>query len=160
MHYCYLDTPIGRLLLAGSEQELKLIAFPQGSMKRKPEPGWTYSEAPFREARQQLKEYFKGERTEFELALCPEGTPFQLAVLEELLRIPYGTTASYGDVAHRLGRPKASRAVGAANGRNPLPIVIPCHRVVGSNGALTGFGGGIDTKKALLELEQGFSEGH
>ena len=158
MQYCYLETPIGKLLLAGTEDALELIAFPQGSMKREPEPDWTYSEKPFSEACQQLDEYFRGERTEFDLSLRPHGTDFQLAVLDELLRIPYGTTTSYGDIANRLERPGASRAVGAANGRNPLPIVIPCHRVVGSNGALTGFGGGIDTKKTLLRLEQGFSD--
>lgn len=155
MYFCYLETPIGTLLLAGSESELKLISFPEGSMHREPEPGWTFSETPFREACRQLKEYFARKRTGFDLALAPDGTPFQLAVLDELTRIPYGKTASYGEVAQRIGRPKASRAVGAANGRNPLPIVIPCHRVVGSNGALTGFGGGITTKKTLLELEQG-----
>ena len=158
MYYCYLETPIGKLLLAGNKNELKLISFPEGSMRRQPEADWTYSEAPFRETSRQLKEYFDGKRKQFNLPLSPEGTPFQLTVLDELLRIPYGTTASYGDVAHRIGRPKASRAVGAANGRNPLPIVIPCHRVVGSNGSLTGFGGGLSTKKALLRLEQGFSD--
>ena len=138
------------------KKELKLISFPRGSMHRKPEPGWIQSGAPFTQACQQLDEYFNGTRTEFELALKPEGTPFQLEVLGELTRIPYGTTSTYGEIASKLGRPKASRAVGAANGRNPLPIVIPCHRVIGRNGELTGFGGGVETKKALLDLEQGF----
>ena len=154
MFYCYLETPIGQLLLAGEESALKLIAFPDGAMRRSPEPGWIRSEKPFTEARRQLGEYFAGKRRAFDLPIEPEGTPFQLEVLRELRNIPYGSTASYGDVAKRLGRPRAARAVGAANGRNPLPIVIPCHRVVGSNGSLTGFGGGLATKQALLELEQ------
>lgn len=156
MYYCYLDTPIGKLLLAGSENALQLISFPEGAMCKKPEPDWKASDKPFREACKQISEYFAGKRQDFDLPLEPHGTEFQLAVLGELKKIPYGKTASYGEVAQRLGRPRASRAVGAANGRNPLPIVIPCHRVVGSNGALTGFGGGIATKKTLLDLEQGF----
>lgn len=155
MYYCYLDTPIGELLLAGDFDALRLIAFPDGAMRRSPEDGWTYSEEPFAEARRQLREYFRGERRTFDLPLRANGTAFQLAVLEALGEIPYGATASYGEVARRIGRPGAARAVGAANGRNPLPIVIPCHRVIGSDGGLTGFGGGIATKKALLELEQG-----
>jgi methylated-DNA-[protein]-cysteine S-methyltransferase len=158
VYYCYLESPIGQLLLAGDDSGLELISFPRGNMRREPEKDWTYSEAPFSAARQQLDEYFSGKRKVFELPLKPSGTPFQLSVLDELRRIPYGETASYGDVAKRIGRPRAVRAVGAANGRNPLPIVIPCHRVVGSNGDLTGFGGGLDTKKTLLELEKNFLE--
>lgn len=154
MYYCYLDTPIGELLLAGEPESLQLISFPRGKMRIEPSPDWQYSEGPFEKARTQLKEYFSGKRRDFDLPLKPNGTPFQLTVLEALSDIPYGKTASYGEVAKRIGKPKASRAVGAANGRNPLPIVIPCHRVVGSNGSLTGFGGGIDTKQALLELER------
>ncbi len=101
----------------------------------------------------QLEEYFAGERKEFDLPLHLSGTDFQVRVLEELQRIPYGQTTSYGAVAQRIGSPKAMRAVGAANGRNPIPIVIPCHRVIGSSGDLTGFGGGLDTKAELLRLE-------
>jgi methylated-DNA-[protein]-cysteine S-methyltransferase len=100
-----------------------------------------------------LTAYFDGKLREFDLSLKPDGTEFQLDVLAQLQKIPYGTTASYGDIAKRIGRPKAVRAVGAANGRNPLPIIIPCHRVIGSGGALTGFGGGLPTKEALLRLE-------
>lgn len=154
MYYCYLDTPIGDLLLAGDGDAITLIGFPEGPMRMLPEPGWHYSEEPFAEARRQLREYFDGGRKTFDLPLRPHGTRFQLTVLNELKKIPYGTTASYGDIARRIGRPSAARAVGAANGRNPLPIVIPCHRVVGSNGDLTGFGGGIATKRALLDLER------
>ena len=122
-------------------------------MRREPEPDWIYSEKPFADARQQLREYFAGDRKSFDLDLNPGGTEFQLQVLDELQKIPYGTTTSYGDIAKRIGRPKAVRAVGAANGRNPIPIIIPCHRVIGSSGDMTGFGGGIPTKEALIRLE-------
>lgn len=153
MYYCYLDTPIGDLLLAGDDDALCLVGFPEGSMRREPESDWIFSDKPFAAAREQLTAYFAGERKSFDLKLNPVGTEFQLQVLEELQKIPYGITASYGDIAKRIGRPKAVRAVGAANGRNPIPIIIPCHRVIGSTGKLTGFGGGIPTKKALLKLE-------
>ena len=153
MYYCFLSTPVGDLLLAGDEQGLTLVGFPEGSMRREPEPEWIYSEKPFADAREQLTAYFDGTLKDFDLLLRPSGTEFQLQVLNELKKIPYGTTTSYGDIARRIGRPKAVRAVGAANGRNPLPIIIPCHRVVGSSGDLTGFGGGLPTKEALLRLE-------
>jgi methylated-DNA-[protein]-cysteine S-methyltransferase len=153
MYYCYLNTPIGDLLLAGDDTALSLVSFPQGAKRREPEPDWIYSERPFAAARRQLTEYFDGQRKAFDLPLRPDGTEFQLDVLRELQKIPYGTTVSYRDIAERIGRPKAVRAVGAANGRNPLPIVIPCHRVIGSSGDLTGFGGGLATKEALLRLE-------
>ena len=158
MYYCYLNTPIGDLLLAGDDDALSLVGFPQGSMRHDPEPDWIYDEKPFATAREQLQEYFAGKRKEFDLPLHLSGTEFQVQVLEELLRIPYGETTSYGDIAQRIGRPKAMRAVGAANGRNPIPIIIPCHRVIGSSGHLTGFGGGLDTKEALLRLEAEHSE--
>ena len=153
MYYCYLNTPIGDLLLAGDEEALCLVGFPEGSMRRDPEDDWIYSEKPFEAARDQLTAYFDGKLKSFDLRLRPGGTEFQLEVLQELQRIPYGTTTSYGEIAERIGRPKAVRAVGAANGRNPIPIIIPCHRVICSSGDLTGFGGGIPTKKALLRLE-------
>ncbi len=153
MYYCYVDTPIGELLLAGEENALVMIGFPKGSMRREPEPDWIYNEKPLAEASQQLREYFDGERREFDLPLRLAGTEFQVSVLEALQKIPYGETTSYGEIARRIGRPKAVRAVGAANGRNPIPIVVPCHRVIGSTGDLTGFGGGLDTKEALLRLE-------
>ena len=153
MYYCYLPTPIGDLLLAGDSEALSLIGFPQGKMRRDPDPDWIFNEKPFATARQQLREYFTGKRKTFDLPLRLTGTEFQVQVLEELQRIPYGETVSYGAIAQRIGRPKAVRAVGAANGRNPLPIVIPCHRVIGCSGDLTGFGGGLDTKEALLRLE-------
>ncbi len=153
MYYCYLESPIGELLLAGDDDALTMIGFPEGAMRRNPEDDWIHDEKPFADAIRQLNEYFVGERHEFNLPLRLNGTEFQLLVLEELQRIPYGETTSYGAVAKSIGRPKAVRAVGAANGRNPIPIIVPCHRVIGSGGDLTGFGGGLDTKKALLRLE-------
>ncbi len=158
MYYCFLTTPIGDLLLAGDEQGLSLVGFPEGSMRREAEHDWIYSEKPFADARAQLTAYFDGTLKDFDLPLQPNGTEFQLQVLDELQKIPYGTTTSYGDIAKRIGRPKAVRAVGAANGRNPIPIIIPCHRVVGSSGDLTGFGGGLPTKEALLRLEMEHSQ--
>ena len=158
MYYCHLDTKIGKLMLVGDDDALCLIALPEERMRRDPEPDWIYNEKPFLDARRQLLEYFDGERKEFDLPLRLNGTEFQLSVLEELQRIPYGETTSYGDIAARIGRPKAMRAVGAANGRNPLPIIVPCHRVIGSNGDQTGFGGGIAAKEALLLLEAEHSQ--
>jgi len=158
MYYCYLDTPIGELLLAGDDDALCLVGFPEGSMRKDPEPDWIYNEKPFAVARQQLTEYFAGERRDFDLPLKLNGTEFQMSVLRALQQIPYGETTSYADIAERIGRPKAVRAVGAANGRNPIPIIVPCHRVIGSHGELTGFGGGLDTKEALLRLEAEHSQ--
>ncbi len=153
MYYCYFDTPIGELLLAGEADALTMIGFPKGAMRRDPEADWIYKEEPFTEVRRQLGEYFAGQRKEFDLPLALQGTEFQVSVLEALQRIPYGETTSYGAIAQQIGRPKAVRAVGAANGRNPIPIIVPCHRVIGSSGDLTGFGGGLDTKAELLRLE-------
>ncbi len=153
MYYCYFDTPIGELLLAGEANALSMIGFPKGVMRRDPEPDWIYNEEPFADVREQLAEYFSGERKHFDLRLTIAGTEFQLSVLEALQKIPYGETRSYGAIAKQIGRPRAVRAVGAANGRNPIPIVVPCHRVIGHTGDLTGFGGGLDTKEALLRLE-------
>ncbi len=153
MYYCYFETPIGELLLAGEADALSMIGFPEGAMRRDPEADWIYNEAPFVAVRKQLDEYFSGQRKSFDLPLTLQGTEFQVSVLEALQGIPYGETTSYGAIAKQIGRPKAVRAVGAANGRNPIPIIVPCHRVIGSSGDLTGFGGGLDTKAALLRLE-------
>ena len=143
------------LLLSGDEVGLRQILFPTEEQPARPVPNWSEGgPASINEAARQLEAYFSGDLRNFDLSLTPEGTPFQLEVWRELERIPYGDTISYGELAARLGRPKASRAVGAANGSNPLPIVIPCHRVIGSNGKLTGYGGGVDIKRALLDLEQ------
>ncbi|MFQ6007090.1 MAG: methylated-DNA--[protein]-cysteine S-methyltransferase [Woeseia sp.] len=158
MYYCYLDTPIGELLLAGDEEALCLVGFPEGSMRREPEPDWIYSEKPFAEAREQLTAYFEGKLQAFDLKLRTGGTEFQRKVLEALQNIPYGKTSSYGEIAQKIGNPKAVRAVGAANGWNPIPIIIPCHRVIGSSGDLVGFGGGLPTKEALLRHEMEHSQ--
>lgn len=157
MHYNYLDSPVGRLLIAGDDDGLQCIGFPGGRGARRPEPEWREDPSGFAEVRRQLEAYFAGELTDFELPLAPRTTPFQGRVLAELRKVPYGTTVSYGELARRVGNPKASRAVGLANGRNPIPIVIPCHRVIGANGNLTGYGGGLPVKRQLLALEQSFA---
>ena len=154
MRYSYLDSPIGRLLIAGDDDAVRRIDFPKDGKPGRPEAGWQESaRGAVGETIRQLREYFAGRRSEFELPLAPEGTEFQRTVWNRLREIPYGETISYGELAKRVGNPKASRAVGAANGQNPIPIVIPCHRVIGSNGKLTGFGGGLPVKEALLALE-------
>jgi len=152
-YYHYHPAPIGKLLLAGDGDYLSLLGFPSGSMARRHEKDWTKSSAPFKEVIFQLDAYFSGELQDFDLPLAPVGTEFQQSVWDALTEIPYGETWSYGQLAKHIGKPKASRAVGAANGINPIPVIIPCHRVIGSNGKLTGFGGGIKTKQFLLNLE-------
>ena len=154
MHYTYHDSPIGPLLLAGRNGTLTTIRFPLDGEREAPEPGWEPADAPFNAVKQQLDGYFAGRRQRFDLPLAPAGTAFQRKVLEALQAIPYGETRSYKEVAAAIGKPRAMRAVGAANARNPIPIIIPCHRVIGSDGSLTGFGGGLPTKRALLALER------
>ena len=154
MHYSYVESPIGDLLVAGDDGVLKLVSFPRGSMAREPGEGWERNDSEFDEVRRELGEYFEGKRESFDVPLEADGTDFQRDVLGALQQIPYGETRTYGEIAEHLGKPRASRAVGAANGRNPIPILIPCHRVIGSDGSLTGFGGGIDTKEFLLSLER------
>ena len=154
MRYCYMESPVGRLLVAGDEAGLRYIGFSTGKSPLQPESTWKEDGSALTEAIRQLRAYFEGELKAFSLELAPRGTPFQLRVLSALQEIPYGQTISYGELARRIDKPRASRAVGAANARNPLPIVIPCHRVIGSDGSLTGFGGGLDVKKALLALER------
>lgn len=154
MDYTTMPTAIGPLLLAGAGGRLSLIGFATATAPHKPQPDWQRDDAAFAAAREQLTEYLAGERHGFELPLELSGTPFQRDVLAALQRIPYGETKSYSDIAAAIGRPKAVRAVGAANARNPLPIVIPCHRVIGKRGSLTGFGGGLDVKERLLDLER------
>ncbi len=153
--FTHLDSPIGPLLLAGDGERLSRIGFPSGKGVVAPRAEWRRADGAFARARGQLGEYFAGRRLVFDLALDPVGTPFQLEVWRALLDVPAGGTISYGELARRIGRPAASRAVGAANGANPLPIVVPCHRVIGANGTLTGFGGGLDAKRRLLDLERG-----
>lgn len=157
--YTYLESPIGPLLLAGDGIRLSKVGFPNGKGRVAPHDDWLRDDGQFVEARAQLIAYFSGELHTFDLELMPVGTPFQLSVWQELTAIPFGVTISYGELASRLGRPSASRAVGAANGANPIPIIVPCHRVIGASGALTGFGGGIDTKRWLLAHETGRDPG-
>jgi methylated-DNA-[protein]-cysteine S-methyltransferase len=161
VNYAYLDTRIGTLLIAGDASAVLRIAFPIRGKAAKAEAGWVEAQrGPVGEAVRQLREYFAAKRTGFDLPLAPWGTEFQRLVWRQLQEIPYGETISYGELARRVGNPKASRAVGSANGANPLPIVIPCHRVIAGNGTLGGFGGGLPTKQTLLALEQGNSIGN
>lgn len=154
MIYTYMDSPIGRLLLAAEQGSLKHIRFSTGRKARGAEPDWERRDEPFQATKTQLRAYFAGQRQDFNLSLAPDVTAFQGRVLAALQEIPYGQTRSYKDIAIAVGNPRAVRAVGGANGSNPLPIVIPCHRVIGSGGALTGFGGGLETKRFLLDLER------
>lgn len=154
MIYDYFDTGlIGTLTLVADEQGLRHIDFERERYPVTIQPDWRQDPAFFVETKRQLRAYFKGELRQFDLPLAPHGTPFQLSVWNALKTIPYGTVASYRWVAEQIGNPKAVRAVGGANARNPLPVVIPCHRVIGSNGTLTGFGGGLDIKQRLIDLE-------
>lgn len=143
----WIDSPVGRLTLANRGGALTHLLFGERFSPTGPDE-------ILLEAKRQLEEYFAGTRTIFDLPLSPQGTPFQMDVWRALQAIPYGQTASYGDIARAVGRPKACRAVGQANHVNPISIIIPCHRVVGSDGALTGYGGGMDAKIALLALEK------
>jgi methylated-DNA-[protein]-cysteine S-methyltransferase len=152
--YSTMDSPIGQLLLAGSRHALKILWFSRGQRAHSAAPDWELAEEPFRRVKRQLEEYFDGRRRTFDVPLAPDGTDFQRAVWHALTTIPYGTTCSYRDLALRIDQPRALRAVGAANGANPIPIIIPCHRVIGSDGSLTGFGGGLDSKRWLLDLER------
>jgi methylated-DNA-[protein]-cysteine S-methyltransferase len=154
MHYRILESPIGPLTLVGEGECLLEILLPRGGKAEPPPQGAVRDTSELDEAARQLGEYFAGQRREFELPLDPRGgTEFQRRVWRALADIPYGETVSYGELAERLGCPGAARAVGAANGRNPLSIVLPCHRVIGSNGTLVGFGGGLPAKRFLLALE-------
>jgi methylated-DNA-[protein]-cysteine S-methyltransferase len=154
VHYTYCDSPLGELLVAGDELGLGAILLPCEGQRRDPPPDFRRGVGTLGEAVRQLGEYFAGERTTFDLRLAQRGTPFQLKVWSELRRIPYGVTISYGELARRVGRPQGFRAVGAANGRNQLPIVVPCHRVIAADGTLGGYGGGLPAKRRLLELER------
>jgi methylated-DNA-[protein]-cysteine S-methyltransferase len=153
LSYTWYESPVGPLLLAGSPSALCYLSFSTGKHAVAVDPQWMENRAIFGEAIRQLTEYFAGKREGFALQLDPPGTEFQQSVWSELREIPYGETISYKTLAERIGKPKAVRAVGAANGANPIPIIIPCHRVIGNDGSLTGFGGGLPLKKRLLELE-------
>jgi methylated-DNA-[protein]-cysteine S-methyltransferase len=154
MFYTHLTSPLGILLLAADESGLRTISFPKGKESAAPDSAWREDGRPLREPIRQLRAYFAGDLETFDLPLAPEGTPFQQKVWKELCKIPYGETISYGQLARCIGNPNVSRAVGLANGSNPIPIVVPCHRVIGSNGKLTGYGGGLPIKEKLLALER------
>jgi methylated-DNA-[protein]-cysteine S-methyltransferase len=151
--YTTFQSPVGPLLLAGDRQALRFVSFESSKRSTPPQPEWKENRSAFAEVIRQLQAYFRGELKEFDLPLALEGTKFQVGVWNTLREIPYGETISYAQLAARIGNPKAVRAVGLANGSNPIPIIVPCHRVIGSDGSLTGFGGGLPTKKMLLELE-------
>ena len=152
-HYSTLDTPIGRLIFGGGRSALTLIGLPRGSSAVIPNPDWRQDEILFPLAKRQVANYFAGSRDRFDFPMRLIGTDFQKRVWRTLLKIPIGATMSYSALAGLIGQPGAARAVGAANGRNPLPIVVPCHRLIGGNGSLTGFGGGLEVKRFLLKLE-------
>ena len=152
--FAHMDSPIGPLLLVADNEGLREIVFQKNGKAAQAQPDRQEDPSAFREVMRQLEKYFSGELETFDLRLAPVGTAFQQSVWHELCKIPYGETISYGELACRIGNPKASRAVGLANGSNPIPIIIPCHRVIGSNGKLTGYGGGLHIKEKLLALEK------
>jgi len=167
VHTAQIDTPIGSLRLASTSRGLAVVELPHASGRglegwlRRSLPGARCEEAfaPNRAAAVQIVEFLEGKRQGFELPLDPRGTAFQRAVWSELARIPYGETRSYADVARAIGRPLAVRAVGAANGANPLALVVPCHRVIAADGSLGGYGGGLELKARLLAMERSLSPG-
>ncbi len=151
--YTVIDSPIGPLPVARDEIGIRAVLLPEGRMKADPDPSWVRDDAAFDDVREQLAEYFAGTRTSFDLPLHLIGSAWQRKVWRALLDIPCGETESYGALAARIGSPGAARAVGLANGQNPVPIIVPCHRVIGADGSLTGYGGGLDAKRWLLAHE-------
>ena len=158
--FTVMGSPLGEILLVGNDQGLTQVSFRDGNSPLLPALDWRLDDTFWATAVSQLTAYFAGELQTFDLPLAPKGTPFQQEVWAYLQTIPYGRTITYGAIAQELGNPKSTRAVGAANGRNPISIIIPCHRVIGSDGKLTGYAGGLKVKEALLRLERnGRSEG-
>ena len=155
MLYTSFESPIGELLAVGDGQALHGLYMQEGRPAIAVRPDWEPADEPFGEVRAQLADYFDGRRTVFDLPLAMQGSPFQLRAWRALQDIPYGETISYGEQARRIGRPADPRAVGQANGRNPIAVIVPCHRVIGADGSLTGYGGGVERKRHLLELEAG-----
>ncbi len=153
LQYRTMDSPVGLLTLAGRDGKLMHLRMVDQTYEPSRD-GWERDDSAFADAVDQLSAYFAGERTEFHLELDMVGTQFQRRVWDALQTIPYGETCTYGEIARQIGSPSASRAVGLANGHNPIGIIVPCHRVIGANGSLTGYGGGLDRKRALLELEK------
>jgi methylated-DNA-[protein]-cysteine S-methyltransferase len=153
LNYWCMESPIGELLLLGESDRLCGLYMQHGDRPVVVSPEWRSSEVHFIDVRRQLDEYFAGARHTFDLDLKLHGTSFQRSVWSALVEIPYGETVSYGELARHLGNPAAVRAVGLANGRNPISVIVPCHRVIGADGSLTGYGGGLENKRHLLELE-------
>lgn len=154
MYRIYHDSPVGLLEITADENAVTGLYFAEANGKREEEN----TNSILKDCIKQLTEYFSGKRKVFGTKVNPDGTGFQKSVWNELLKIPYGETVSYGEIAERIGNPKSVRAVGLANGSNPVSIIIPCHRVIGKNGSLVGYGGGIQNKRFLLELEQKYSK--
>ncbi|HEY9378976.1 MAG TPA: methylated-DNA--[protein]-cysteine S-methyltransferase [Jiangellaceae bacterium] len=152
-YWTTVDSPLGQLLLTADEEGITGLHMDSDAYGNQPGAEWVEDASRFDKARRQLEEYFAGTRTEFDLPLRPAGTPFQHEVWAALQTIPYGEVRSYGEIAAQIGRPGASRAVGLANGRNPIAVIVPCHRVIGASGSLTGYGGGLPRKRLLLDLE-------
>jgi methylated-DNA-[protein]-cysteine S-methyltransferase len=155
MLYTTFDSPIGELLLAGDGKSLHHLHMQEGKTRIEVRNDWEQAAEPFSAVREQLDDYFAGGRTTFDVPLTMTGSAFQRRVWSELRRIPYGESISYGELARRIGIPSAARAVGTANGLNPVAVIVPCHRVIGADGSLTGFGGGLERKRFLLDLEAG-----
>ncbi len=155
MFYTTIDSPIGELLLVGDGHALERLDMRGGRRPVPIDPAWERRDDAFSAVHEQLSEYFAGTRREFDVPLSLAGNPFELRVWDALLEIPYGETISYGEIARRIGDPTAARAVGLANGRNPVAVIVPCHRVIGADGSLTGYGGGLERKRLLLDLESG-----
>ena len=153
--YTIIDSPIGELLLLSDGEALRGLYMQDGRKPATISPSWVCSTEPFAAVTEQLNEYFAARRTVFDIPLTLEGAPFEREVWHALEEIPYGETVSYGEIARRVSQPSAARAVGLANGRNPIAVIVPCHRVIGADGTLTGYGGGLERKRLLLELEQG-----
>jgi methylated-DNA-[protein]-cysteine S-methyltransferase len=151
--YCHMDSPVGPLMLAGCDKALRLVNFPKGSQAREPHASWREDKIRFSREISELDAYFRGDLHTFAMPILLEGSPFQTSVWAALRTIEFGHVASYGDIAKKLNKPGAARAVGGANNANPVPIIVPCHRIIGANKSLTGFGGGIATKKFLLDHE-------
>jgi len=151
--YDYLETSHGRMLLVANDEGLAGVYFVGQKYYPKPAPDWKRDPRALQRAKRELTEYFAGKRKRFGIPLAPEGTPFQRAVWREIGRLACGETITYAELARRAGRPGAARAAGAATGRNPVSVIVPCHRIVGSDGSLTGYAGGLPRKKALLALE-------
>jgi methylated-DNA-[protein]-cysteine S-methyltransferase len=155
MLYTNFDSPLGELLLVGDGRALHGLYMQEGRTAFRVDPGWEAAEEPFAAVRGQLAEYFAGRRTAFDVPLAMAGSLFQRRVWNALQDIPHGETTSYGEQARRVGPPATARNVGSANGRNPVSVIVPCHRVIGADGSLTGYGGGLERKRFLLDLEAG-----